>query len=50
MCTGDCFSNSLKLSMIFGPAKKSSENLYISLKAKSKHQLTFLKIQIISKC
>ena len=27
--TGDCFRNLLKLSMVFGPLKKSSENVYI---------------------
>ena len=48
--TGDCFSNLLELSMVFGPVKKSSENVHISLKTKSKHQVTYLKIQIISKC
>ena len=47
--TGDCFSNLLELSMVFGPVKKSSENVHISLKTKSKHQVTYLKIQIISK-
>ena len=34
--TGDCFSGLLELSMV----KKSNENVYISLKAKSKHQVT----------
>ena len=48
--TGECFSNLLELSMVFGPAKKSGENVDISLKTKSKHQLTYLKIQIIFKC
>ena len=48
--TGDCFSNLLKLSMVLGPVKKSSENVHISLKTKSQHQRTYLKIQIISKC
>ena len=38
--TGDCFSNLLKLSMVFGSVKKSSENVYISLKTNSKHQVT----------
>ena len=47
--TGDCFSNLLERSMVFGPVKKSSENVHISLKTKSKHQVTYLKIQIISK-
>ena len=47
--TGDCFSNLLELSMVFGPVKNSSENVHISLKTKSKHQVTYLKIQIISK-
>ena len=47
--TGDCFSNLLELLMAFGPVKKSSENVHISLKTKSKHQVTYLKIQIISK-
>ena len=36
--TGDCFSNLLKLSMVFGPVKKSIENVHISLKPKSKHK------------
>ena len=35
--------------MVFGPVKKSSENVYISLKTKSKHQFTYYKIQINSK-
>ena len=48
--TGDCFSNLLELSMVFGPVKKSSENVHISLKTKSKHQVTYFRIQIISKC
>ena len=39
---GDCFINLLELSMVFGPVKKSSENVYISLKTKSKHQVTYL--------
>ena len=47
--TGDWFSNLLELSMVFGPVKNSSENVHISLKTKSKHQVTYLKIQIISK-
>ena len=47
--TGDCFSNLLELSMVFGPVKKSSENVHISLKTKSKYQVTYLKNQIISK-
>ena len=47
--TGDCFSNLLELSMVFGTVKKSSENVRISLKPKSKHQVTYLKIQIICK-
>ena len=47
--TGDCFSNLLELSMVFGPVKNSSENAHISRKTKSKHQVTYLKIQIISK-
>ena len=47
--TEDCFSNLLELSMVLGPVKKSSENLHVSLKAKSKQQVTYLKIQIISK-
>ena len=38
-----------QLSMVFGPVKKSSENVYISLKTKSKHQFTYYKIQINSK-
>ena len=37
--TRDCFSNLLKLSMVFGPVKKSSENVYVFLKTKSKHQV-----------
>ena len=40
--TGDCFSNFLKRLMIFGPVKKSSENVHSSLKTKSKHQITEL--------
>ena len=48
--TGDCFSNLLELSMVFGPVKKSSENVHISLKTKFKHRFTYLKIQIFSKC
>ena len=47
--TEECFSNLLELSVVFGPVKKSSENVHISLKTKSKHQVTYLKIQIISK-
>ena len=48
--TGDCFSNLLELSMVFGQVKNSSSgNVHISLKTKSKHQATYLKIQIISK-
>ena len=35
--------------MAFGPVKKSSANVYISLKIESKHQVTFLKIETISK-
>ena len=46
--TGDCFSDFLELSMVFGLVKKSWENVHIS-KSKSKHQVTYLKIQIISK-
>ena len=38
--TGDCFSNLLELSMVFDPVKKSGENVHISLKTKSKHQVT----------
>ena len=38
--TGDCFSNLLELSVLFGPIKKSSENVYFSLKTESKHQVT----------
>ena len=34
----------------FGPVKKSSEIVHVSIKTKSKHQVTYLKIQIISKC
>ena len=29
-----------QLSMVFGAVKKSSENVYISLKTESKHQVT----------
>ena len=47
--TGDCFRNLLELSMVFDPVKKSSENVHISQKTKSKHQVTYLKIKIISK-
>ena len=47
--TGDCFSNFLEISMVFGPVKNSSENVHNSLKTKSKHHVTYLKIQIISK-
>ena len=48
--TGDFFSNFLELSMVFGPVKKSSGNIYISLKTKSKQKsLNYLKIKIISK-
>ena len=47
--TGDCFSNLLELSVVFGQVKNSSENVHISLKTKSKHQVAYLKIQIISK-
>ena len=47
--TGDCFSNLLELSMVFGTVKKSSENVHVSPKTKSKHQVTYLKIQMISK-
>ena len=38
--TGDCFSNLLELLMVLGPVKKSSENVHISLKSTSKHQVT----------
>ena len=38
--TGDCFSNLLELSMVFGPVKNSSENEYISQKTESQHQAT----------
>ena len=48
--TGDYFSNLLELVMVFGAAKKSIENVHVSLKTKSKHQVIYLKIQIISKC
>ena len=49
--TGDCFSNLLELSMVFGPVKKFSENVHVSLKTKSKHQvIIYLKIKVISKC
>ena len=48
--TGDCFSNLLELSMVFDPVKKSGENVHISLKTKSKHQVNYFKIQTISKC
>ena len=47
--TGDCFSNLLELSVVFGPVKIPNENVHISLKTKSKHHVTDLKIQIISK-
>ena len=47
--TKDCFSSLLKLSMVFGPVKKSSENVHVSLKTKSKQQVIYLKIKIISK-
>ena len=47
--TGDCFSNLLELSVVFGTVKKSSENVHVSPKIKSKHQVTYLKIQMISK-
>ena len=49
--TGDCFSNLLKLSMVFGPVKKSSENVYISQKTRSINTKSpnCLKIKIISK-
>ena len=33
--TGDCFSNLLELSVVFGPVKIPSENVYVSLKTKS---------------
>ena len=33
--TGDCVSNLIELSMVFGPVKKYRENVYISLKTKS---------------
>ena len=46
---GGCLSNLLEISMAFGPVKKSSANVYISLKIESKHQVTFLKIETISK-
>ena len=39
--TGDCFSNLLELSMVFGPVKKSSENVHISLRTKSKYHVTY---------
>ena len=47
--TGDCFSNLFELSMVFSPVKKSNENVHVSLKTKSKHQVTYLKIQMTSK-
>ena len=47
--TGDCFSTLLELSIVFGPVKKSSENVHISLRTKSKYHVTYLKIKIISK-
>ena len=40
--TGDLFINLLELSMVFDPIKKSRENVYISLKTKSKNQVTYL--------
>ena len=49
MFIGDCFSNLLELSMVFGSVKTSSENVHISLKTKFKHQGSCLKIQLISK-
>ena len=39
--TGDLFRNQLELSMVFGPVKKSCENVCISLKTKSKHEDTY---------
>ena len=47
--TGDCFSTLLELSIVFGPVKKSSENVHISLRTKSKYHVTYLEIKIISK-
>ena len=35
--------------MVSGPVKKASENVHISVKTKSKHQDTYLKIRIIFK-
>ena len=49
MFTRDCFGNLVKLSMVFGPIKKFSENVHIFLKTKFKLQVTYLKIQITSK-
>ena len=47
--TGGCYSNLLELSIVFGPVKKTSENVDVALKTKSKHQVIYLKIKIISK-
>ena len=47
--TGDCFNTLLELSIVFGPVKKCSENVHISLRTKSKYHVTYLKIKIISK-
>ena len=41
--TGDCFSNFLELSMVFGQVKKYGELVYISLKIKFKHQVIYSK-------
>ena len=47
--TSGSFTKLLDLSVVFGPVKNSSENVHISLKTKSTHQVPYLKIQIISK-
>ena len=47
MFTGNYFRNLLDFSMVFGPVKKSSENVHVSLKTESKHQVTYLRIQIM---
>ena len=47
--TKDCSSSLHKLSMVFDPVKKSSENVHVSLKTKSKQQVIYLKIKMISK-
>ena len=39
--TWECFNNLLEHSMVFGPLKKSSENVHISLKPKLTKSLTW---------